>query len=89
MASVTGLDQLQRELAEAQAAFAAMNGEIGKLKFDPADPASVAAAVRTMERMVNNKLRRYASNPIVGPFISKSKEAFASEIRAQARKVAP
>jgi hypothetical protein len=61
-----------------------MNGEIGKLKFDPADPASIEAAVRTMELMVDDKAGRYASNPIVGPLIAKSKEAFASAIRAKA-----
>ena len=85
MASITGFDQLQRELAEAQAALSAMNGEIGKLKFDPADSASVEAAVRTMERLVDDKAGRYASNPIVGPLIAKSKEAFAAAIRAKAR----
>ena len=70
---------------EAQAALSAMNGEIGKLKFDPADSASVEAAVRTVERLVDYKAGRYASNPIVGPLITKSKEAFAAAIRAKAR----
>jgi hypothetical protein len=37
-----------------------------------------------MERMIDQKAGRYSSNPIVGPFITKSKEAFASAIRAQA-----
>ena len=67
---------------EAQAALSAMNGEIGKLKFDPADSASVEAAVRTVERLVDYKAGRYASNPIVGPLITKSKEAFAAAIRS-------
>jgi hypothetical protein len=86
MAGFSGFDQLQRDLAEAQAALSAMDGEIGKLKFDPADSASVESAVRTMERMVDDKAGQYGSNPIAGPFIVKSKEAFAAAIRARARR---
>ena len=86
MVKITGLDQLQRQLTEAQAAMSALNGEVAKLKFDPDDPASVEAAVRTMERMIDQKAGRYSSNPIVGPFITKSKEAFAAAIRAKARR---
>jgi hypothetical protein len=84
MASISGLDQLQRQLAEAQTAMSMLNGEVAKLKFDPTDPASVESAVHMMKRMIDQKAGRYSSNPIVGPFITKSKEAFASAIRAKA-----
>jgi len=86
MAGITGLDQLQRQVAEAQAAMSMLDGEVARLKFDPDDPASVEAAVRTMERMIDQKAGRYSSNPIVGPLITKSKEAFAAAIRAKARR---
>jgi hypothetical protein len=86
MATVRGLDRLQSELAEAQTALSALKGEIGKIKFDPTDSASVEAAVRSMERMVDQRAGRYSSNPIVGPLISKSKESFAEAIRAKARR---
>jgi hypothetical protein len=84
MVSILGFDQLQRQLAEAQDALSKMNGEIGKLRFDPADPGAVEAAVQTLERMVDDAAGRYASNPIVIPFVAKSKEAFAAAIRAKA-----
>jgi hypothetical protein len=71
MATVQGLDRLQREPAEAQTALSALNGEIGKIKFDPAESASVEAAVRSMKKMVDQRAGRYSSNPIVGPLISK------------------
>lgn len=35
MATVQGLDRLQRELAEAQTVLSALNGEIGKNQIRP------------------------------------------------------
>ena len=55
MSGIEGFDQLQRQLAEAQAAMAALNGEVAKLQFDPGDPASVEAAVRTMEQTMTSQ----------------------------------
>ena len=52
-----------------------LNSEVAKLKFDPADPASVEFAVHMMERIIDQKAGRYSSNPIGRPFITKSKEA--------------
>jgi hypothetical protein len=87
MASIAGLDQLQGQLAEAQTAMSALNGEVAKLEFNPDDPASVEAAVRTMKRMVDQKAGRYSSNPIVGSFITKSKKR--SQRRSAPRRSAP
>lgn len=56
---------------------------MGKLKFNPADPASVEAAVLAMEAMVDAKAGPYVSDPIIGPFRAKSREAFAAAIRAK------
>ena len=84
MAAVTGFEQLQRQLAEAKSAMSTLDGEIGEISFDSADQSSIEAAVRTMELMVDQKAGRYSSNPLVGPLIAKSKEAFAAAIRAKA-----
>jgi hypothetical protein len=43
---ITGLDKLQKELDQASKAFAALDGEITTLRFDPADPSSVETAIR-------------------------------------------
>ena len=76
---------MQRELAEAQAALSAMNGDNGKLKFDPAGFRQRRGPCEPWSGLVDDKAGRYASNPIVGPLIAKSKEAFAAAIRAKAR----
>lgn len=70
---ITGLDKLQKNLAEAQRALAAIDGEIGKVSFTPDDPSSIQAAIQQMENMIDEKVGQYASNPIVAPLIEASK----------------
>lgn len=76
MFKITGLDSLQKTLAEAQTALEAVNGELGTLTFDPEDPASIEAAIAESERLVDERLGAYAKNSIVGPLIQQMKDAF-------------
>lgn len=82
--SITGLDKLQKELKDAQRAMADLNGTVARIKYDASDPASVAAAIREMERAVDAKGAPYRNNTLVAPLIAKSKEAFCQAIRKQA-----
>lgn len=81
---ITGLDKLQKNLAEAQRALAAIDGEIGKVSFTPDDPSSIQAAIQQMENMIDEKVGQYASNPIVAPLIEASKEAYREAILKKA-----
>lgn len=82
--TITGLDKLQKALGDAQRALAKLNGTIAELQFDPADPASVAAAVAEMERAVDAKMAPYRGNAIIEPLAAKSKEAFRKAIEGRA-----
>ncbi|HMP09509.1 hypothetical protein [Hydrogenophaga sp.] len=75
-----GLDDLQRTLAEAQRALEAVNGELGTLSFNPEDPESVEAAIIESERLVDERLGKYANNPIVGPLIVQMKDSFRTAV---------
>ncbi len=81
---ISGLDKLQKKLAEAQRAVASIDGEIGKVSFTPDDPSSIQAAIQQMENMIDEKLGQYASNPIVAPLIEASKEAYREAILKKA-----
>lgn len=81
---IAGLDRLQRELKEAQTALADLDGELGSVTFDPNDPSSIDAAIRTMENVVDNRVGRYASNSIVAPLIEGAKESFREAILEKA-----
>lgn len=80
MFKIEGLDQLQRELSEAQQAFGEIEGELGTVQFDSHDPGSIEAAIAQVNTMVDERLGNYASNSIVGPMIEQLKENYREAI---------
>ena len=90
MFKISGLDKLQRELAEAQKAFEAIDGEIGTVQFDADDPASIDAAISFMEEMIDERVGALSRNNIVGPMADEMKQKYreanldrAAEVRLQ------
>lgn len=53
MLKITGLDKLQKELKEAERALSELDGELGVINFDPHDPASIEAAIHSVNRRRN------------------------------------
>jgi hypothetical protein len=84
MFKIEGLDQLTRNLEQAQKAMADMGDELGTVKFTPHDPASIDAAVQEVERLVDERLGSYSKNPLVGPLIDAMKEQYRTTIFDQA-----
>jgi hypothetical protein len=80
-----GLDALTRQLDEASKAAAALDGTITTLNFNPADPGSVNAAIRDMERAVEAKVSRYRNNPLVADIVKQTKAHFRDVITQKAR----
>ncbi|MCB2063630.1 MAG: hypothetical protein KDE25_09280 [Novosphingobium sp.] len=80
MFKVEGLDKLQRDLAEAQRAFAAIDGELGIVSFDAECPDSIESAIVSMEQMIEERLGPYTNNSIVGPMIGEMKERYRTAI---------
>lgn len=76
MFKITGLDKLSRDLEDAQKAISEMDGELGSVSFDPHDPASIEVAIQEVERLIDERLGSYASNPIVGPLAEGMKEQY-------------
>lgn len=81
---ISGLDKLQKTMADAQKAISALEGDLGHVDFDVNDPASIEAALTSMESIVDERLGRYASNPIIAPMIPKLKDQFREMILAKA-----
>lgn len=84
MLKITGFDKLQRELEEAQRALETLNGELGKVNFNPHDPLSIEAAIQSVYKMVDDRAGVYVSNPIVGPLIEQMKETYRESILQKA-----
>ena len=84
MFKISGLDKLTRELDDAQKAMEALDGELGTVRFDPHDPASIEAAIQEVERLVDERVGSYASNSIVGPLAEQMKERYREAILEKA-----
>lgn len=82
--SVTGLDNLTKELDEVAKAVASLDGTITTVKFDPSDPVSVDRAIRDMESAVDRKAARYRSNPLVANLAKELKATYAKALRDRA-----
>lgn len=76
MFKITGLDKISRDLEDAQKAMTEMGDELGSVSFDPHDPASIEAAIQDVERLIDERLGSYASNPIVAPLAEGMKEQY-------------
>jgi hypothetical protein len=80
MIKISGLDQLTHQLDEAQKALAELDGELGTVTFNPSDPASIEAAIQSVELLVDEKLGEYSDNAIIGPLAADMKESYRDAI---------
>lgn len=88
MIKISGLDQLTRQLDEAQAAIAEIDGDLGTVSFDPNDSASIESAIQQAEMLIDAKVKPWASNPLVAQVTEGLKEQYRNAIierAAQAR----
>jgi len=78
---LSGFDELQKTLAEAQRAAESLDGELATLHVDRNNPQS---AIAEMERAVDAKLAPYRGNPIVEQIAEASKLHFRNRILERA-----
>jgi hypothetical protein len=81
---ITGFDRLQKQLDEAQRGFAALDGEIGTVRFNPRDPSSIQAAVAEVEYLVDAKAASFRGNPLVDAAVQQLKGRYRSAIEERA-----
>ena len=81
---MSGFDKLQKELGEAQRAFASLDGTIATLKFDPSDAQSVRRAIQEMEAAVDAKTASHAHNALVRQVGEAMKQKFKTRLQARA-----
>ncbi len=81
---IKGLDDLTRQLADAQKVLEGLDGQLGSVKFDTHDPASIEAAIKQMESMIDDRIGSSASNMIIGQIIEPMKERYRTGILERA-----
>lgn len=80
MFKITGLEKVQEDLDEAQRAMRDIDGELGAVNFDPHDPASIEAAIQSINHLVDERLGKYYSNPIIAPLAEQMKKMYRDQI---------
>lgn len=83
---VSGLDAIKRQLDQLQLALKQLNGMVGTLSFDPHDPESIRKAIAQMERLVDDKVVKYRTNPVVADIAAKMKEQYRKSILERVKK---
>lgn len=77
---ISGLDTLSRQLADAQSALEALDGELGSVSFDPNDPASIERAIQSVGAIIDEKVAPFADNPVIAPLVEGMKEQYREAI---------
>lgn len=80
MIKISGLDELSKQLDQAQEALEELDGELGVVNFNPDDPASIEAAIQDVEAMIDAKAQRWADNPLVAQVVDGMKEQYRQAI---------
>lgn len=80
MIKISGLDKLTQQLEQAQRALEELDGELGVVNFNPSDPASIEAAIKEVEALVETKVRPWAENPLVAQVVEEMKEQYRQAI---------
>jgi hypothetical protein len=84
--TITGLDELQKQFADAATALQALEGEITTVNFNPNDLSSVEAAVVQLEQTIDTKSSSYRGNKIVENLAAQLKDRYRQEIYDRASK---
>jgi len=84
MFKITGLNKFQKNLKGAERALRELDGELRVVNFDPNDPASIEGTIQSVNRMIDERLDEYSSNPIIGPLAEQMKEKYRESILEKA-----
>lgn len=76
MIKITGIEEIQKTLADAQKALSDIDGILGTISFDPHSPESIEMAISHVERLIDNRVYVYKNNNLVRDIIIGLKEKY-------------
>ena len=82
---MNGLDELQRQLKEAQCALNSLDDTMDDILFDPDHPQSVQGTLGQMEAAIDRKIALYRDNPLVSHVSRELKDQFRKQILKRSR----
>lgn len=82
---IKGLAELQQKLGEFKTVMSRLEGQLGEIQFNPSDPASVDAAIRRMDTLVDERCGDFRNDSWASDVIAKVKRQFAAQVRERAQ----
>ncbi|MFK3852295.1 hypothetical protein ACI2J5_22565 [Agrobacterium pusense] len=80
MFKITGLDKVTKELDQLQRVIGGLDGEIGMVKFDPNEPASIESAISDVENLIDQEAGHYSSSSMAASIIEQMKDTYRQAI---------
>ncbi|SHM58126.1 hypothetical protein SAMN05216593_101628 [Pseudomonas asturiensis] len=77
------LDAIRIQMREAEPVLKALDHELEKISFDPRKRESIDAAIEHVVLAIDARLKRFESNPILGPMAEDLKAQYVEGIHAQ------
>jgi hypothetical protein len=74
--ALKGMNELARKMKELERAFAALDGEITSVGFDPNDPQSIELAIQQMEGAIDERVGDSSRNDMVHGIVTEMKERY-------------
>lgn len=84
MFQIAGLERLTSLFEDLSDALKQLKGKLCEVRFDPSKPDQVQAAIRTMERAVDERLSEFSANSLVQQLAAGIKQRFKQEILKRA-----
>lgn len=84
MIKITGLDQLTKQTEQLSRFAQEMDGDLANVSFDPADPASIEAAIQEAHDAIDKKALGYERNEWIEALIEQLKENMREQILERA-----
>jgi hypothetical protein len=80
---MSSLEQMRRQIIDAEQVLKCLDAEMEKIEFDPLTLASVEVALATVPRVIETLLAGFGSNPILSPLAEQLKMQYLQWIADQ------
>jgi hypothetical protein len=80
---MTALDLLRTQMQDAEPVLKALDVELERIAFDPAEAVSVDAAITRVSNVIDAHLASFRENPILGPMAEQLKSQYVDGIHEQ------
>ncbi|CAI1528992.1 TPA: hypothetical protein ACSTLY_001926 [Serratia fonticola] len=76
MLKITEFEKIQKNLKYAERVLGELGGELGVVNVNPHEPASIEAAIQSVNEIIDERIGVHSANPIIGSLADQMKEKY-------------